>query len=381
MISRIETMDGVTGGRSYGKKFAAEEYVPEAWVRQKESKWRSADLLDSYMESLEKIGDRVADRVQLYGMEDFILDKMTLLEGDLEKLKGEGNYVAAVYDTDDYGNVYEDSNWAKLGDEVTIRYVDSYEIYNPDTGEIYDADEDLTGLNWASRAKEYREVTYEVAAVIEVPHTLSYRYYGEDVFVMGADTFLKDSDAGPGEILYYAFDCADDDMETMEQWLADFMGGNDSLYDYESRKTYAEEFYGFRNMFVMGGTGAAFIVGMVGILNFLNTILTGIMARKREFAVLQSVGMTGRQLNRMLITEGMLFAGSSIVITLAVSIAMGPVIGNALEGMFPFFTYHLTVMPILVVAPVFLLIGAVIPLASYRQVAKKSVVERIRESE
>ncbi len=214
-----------------------------------------------------------------------------------------------------------------------------------------------------------------------MPHTLSYRYYGADVFVMGADTFLKDSDAGSGEILYYAFDCADDDMEAMEQWLADFMGGNDSLYDYESRKTYAEEFYGFRDMFVMGGTGAAFIVGMVGILNFLNTILTGIMARKREFAVLQSVGMTGRQLNRMLITEGMLFAGSSIVITLAVSIAMGPVIGNALEGMFPFFTYHLTVMPILVVAPVFLLIGAVIPLASYRQVAKKSVVERIRESE
>lgn len=381
VISQIETMDGVTGGRSYGKKFEAEEYVSEAWVRQKESRWRSAELLDSYMESLEKIGDRVADRVQLYGMEDFILDKMTLLEGDLEKLKGEGNYVAAVYNTDDYGNVYEDSNWARLGDKVTIRYIDSYEIYDPDTGEVYDENQDLTGLNWASRAKEYREVTYEVAAVIEVPHTLSYRYYGADVFVMGADTFLKDSDAGPGEILYYAFDCADDDMEAMEQWLADFMGGNDSLYDYESRKTYAEEFYGFRDMFVMGGTGAAFIVGMVGILNFLNTILTGIMARKREFAVLQSVGMTGRQLNRMLITEGMVFAGSSIVITLAVSIAMGPVIGNALEGMFPFFTYHLTVMPILVVAPVFLLIGAVIPLASYRQVAKKSVVERIRKSE
>ncbi len=381
VITQIETMEGVTGGRTYGKKFGAEECVSEAWVRQKESKWRSGEFLDSYIESLEKVGDQVSDRVQLYGMEDFVLDKMTLLEGDLDKLRSEGNYVAAVYDTDDYGNVYEDSSWAKLGDKVTIRYIDSYEFYNPDTGEIYDENQDLTGLKFASRAREYREVTYEVAAVIEVPHTLSYRYYGADVFVMGADTFLQDSDAGAGEILYYAFDCADDRMEEVEAWLSDYMGGNDSMYDYESRKTYAEEFYGFRDMFVMGGTGAAFIVGMVGILNFLNTILTSIMARKREFAVLQSVGMTGRQLNWMMITEGMVFAGSSIVITLVVSIVMGPVIGSALEGMFPFFTYHLTVTPILVVAPVFLLLGAMIPLASYRQAAKRSVVERLREAE
>lgn len=381
VISQIEAMDGVTGGRTYGMKFAAEEHVSEAWVRQKESRWRSADMLDSYIESLEKAGDLVMDRVQLYGIEDFVLDKVTLLEGDLEKLKGEGNYVAAVYFTDDYGNVEEDTNWAKLGDEVTIRYIDSYEIYNPDTGEIYDENQDLAGLNFASRAKEYRDVTYEVAAIIEMPHTLSYRYYGADEFVMGADSFLRDSGSETGEILYYAFDCADEKMEAMETWLSDYVGGNDSLYDYESRKTYAEEFYGFRDMFVMGGTGAAFIVGMVGILNFLNTILTGIMARKREFAVLQSVGMTGRQLNRMLITEGMVFAGSSIVITLVISVGMGPVIGNALEGMFPFFTYHLTVTPILVVAPIFLLLGAMIPLASYWQVAKKSVVERLREAE
>lgn len=381
VISQIETMEGVTGGRTYGKKFDAEEHVSEAWVRQKESKWRSGDLLDSYIDSLEKSKDQVLNRVQLYGMEDFVLDKITVLEGDIDKLKGEGNYIAAVYETDDYGNIHEDSNWANLGDQVTIRYVDSYEIYNPDTGEIYEEEQDLTGLNSASRAVEYRDVTYEVAALIEVPHTLSYRYYGADAFVMGADTFLKDSGMETGEVLYYAFDCADENMETMEQWLSDFMGGNESLYDYESKKTYGEEFYGFRDMFIMGGTGAAFIVGMVGILNFLNTILTSIMARKREFAVLQSVGMTGRQLNRMMMMEGTVFAGSSIVITLVFSSAMGPVIGSALEGMFPFFTYHLTVAPILVVAPVFLLLGMAIPLASYHQVTKKSVVERLRETE
>ena len=97
--------------------------------------------------------------------------------------------------------------------------------------------------------------------------------------------------------------------------------------------------------------------------------------------MLQSVGMTGKQLNRMLITEGMVFAGSSIAITLILTIVMGPLASSVLEGMFWFFSYHFTVTPILLVAPVFLLIGAVIPLCSYHYVAKRSVVERLREAE
>ena len=379
IASQIEAMDGVQGGRTYQKTFEAQEFVTEEWVRKTKGRFYSPEILDMYLETLERAGDVCADDVQLFGMEDFILDKLPVLEGDLSKLKGDGNYVAAVYNADDYGNVYEDSHWAKLGDQITIRYVKEWEYYNPDTGEIYEEDEDLDDKRWNRRAKVYEDKVYEVAALVEVPGKISYRYYGRDEFVMGADTFIRDS--GTSDILYYAFDCEDDKAEQMEQWMQNLAGGDDSLYDYESRQSEAEEFYGFRDMFLIVGSGAALIVGIVGILNFLNAILTGIMARKREFAVLQSVGMTGKQLNRMLITEGMVFAGSSIVITLILTVAMGPLASSVLEGMFWFFSYHLTVTPIFVVAPIFLLLGAVIPLVSYRQAAKRSVVERLREAE
>ncbi len=378
-ISQIEAMDGVKGGRTYKKTFDAQEFVTEEWIRKVQGKWNSPEMVDRYVEMQEKVGDLCAERVQLYGMEDFVLDKLNVLEGDLGKLKEGGNYVAAVYNADDYGNIYEDSHWAKLGDQVTIRYVKEHEYYNPETSEIYGEDEDLSDKLWWDRAKVYEDKVYEVAALVEVPGTLTYRYYGADEFVMGADTFIRDS--GTSDVLYYAFDCEDDQVDTVEQWMQSVAGGDDSMYDYESRKTYEEDFYGFRDMFMMVGSGAALIVGLVGILNFLNAILTGIMARKREFAVLQSVGMTGKQLNRMLITEGMVFAGSSVVITLILTIVMGPVASSVLEGMFWFFSYHLTVTPILLVAPVFLVIGVVIPLCSYHYVAKRSVVERLREAE
>lgn len=378
-ISQIESLDGVKGGRTYKKDDAVQEFVTADWIRKLQGQWSSPEMVEQYIKMQEKVGDLYTQNVKLYGMEDFVLDKLNLLEGDLSKLKEGGNYVAAVYDSDDYGNIYEDCNWAKLGDQVTIRYVKEWEYYNPETGEIYGENEDVGNKPWRTRAKVYEDKVYEVAALVEVPGTLTYRYYGEDEFVMGAETFIRDS--GTSDVLYYAFDCEDDKVEQVEQWMQNFAGGDDSIYDYESRKTYEEDFYGFRDMFMMVGSGAALIVGMVGILNFLNAILTGIMARKREFAVLQSVGMTGKQLNQMLITEGVVFAGSSIVITLILTIIMGPLASNVLEGMFWFFSYHLTVTPILLVAPAFLVIGAVIPLVSYHYVAKRSVVERLREAE
>ena len=60
-------------------------------------------------------------------------------------------------------------------------------------------------------------------------------------------------------------------------------------------------------MFMLLGGALSFIVGLVGVLNFFNSIVTGITARRRELAVLQSIGMTGRQLQTMLALEGLLY--------------------------------------------------------------------------
>ncbi len=354
-IARIEQQNGITGGRAYGTVSDVEELVTEKRARDAYSSWRKGGLsgedLDFMVDDiLENVGDRRAMETRLYGMEDFLIDKLEVIDGDLGKLKEGGNYVAAVYDTDDYHNLYEDWHWAKVGDQVTLRYVDTYEYYNPQTG-----------------------------ATVLVPNTLTYRFYGDDEFVMNADTFKEHT--GTDAVLYYAFDCADEQTGMMEQYLKEYTEGEGSFYDYESRMTRAQEFYELKNMFLFVGTAVSLVVGLIGVLNFLNAILTGILTRRKEFAVLQSVGMTGKQLNIMLITEGVLFAGGAVMVTLATVVVLGPVIGQALEGMFWFFTYRINIVPILAVAPFFLLLGILIPLISYCYVAKRSVVERLREAE
>ena len=241
----------------------------------------------------------LADGAQLYGMEPYILSKLTVLEGDLSKLNNpDGHYIAAVYSDDDYGNPEPDSHWAKLGDTVTLRYVEEYEYYNPDTGEIY-PDEIPEGQPWAARAKSFRTVDYEVAALVVVPYTLSYRYFGSDEFVLGSEAFLRDT--GTDAVMLYAFDMADDaSTAAMESFLENYTETENPQFDYESKATYAAEFDGFRNMFLLLGSALSFVVGLVGVLNYINAVLTGIITRKRELAMLQSIGMTGAQLKRML---------------------------------------------------------------------------------
>ena len=131
---------------------------------------------------------------------------------------------------------------------------------------------------------------------------------------------------------------------------------------------------------ILGGLLCA-IIGLVGILNFFNAIMTSILSRRREFAVLQAVGMTNRQLKTMLIYEGLFYALGSATAALILSIVLNPLAGNLLEAMFWFFSSNFTVWPVPLAIPVFALLGFAIPSVVYGQTAKRSVVERLREAE
>lgn len=381
VIEAVNAQGGITeGGRVYGRTSAVQEFVTEDYYRQANSRWNTPEQLDSMLQFMNRDADGLlADTAQLYGMERFALDQLKVLEGDITKLyEPGGRYVAAVYSEDDYGTPDMDSHWARLGDTVKLQYVEEFEYYNPDTGEVYGA-EIPENAPFASRAVKYREVEYTVAALVSVPMPLSYRYYGSDEFVMNDQTFLQDT--GTDCIMYYAFNTTEEANAGMEAFLTDYTENQNPQYDYESKATYAAEFENFRSMFALMGGVLSFIVGLVGVLNYFNAILTGIITRRRELAVLQSIGMTGGQLKRMLVYEGLLYALGAVALSALLVLAFAPLGSQALENLFWFFTYRFTISPILILAPVFVLLGCLIPLAVYRTVSRHTIVERLRDVE
>lgn len=383
VIDTVTAQGGVTEGcRIYGITTPVEEFITEDYFRHINRFWANSDELDNTIRWMEKTADGLlCDDAQLYGMEAFALDQLNVIDGDLSKLYEPGSRcIAAVYSEDDYGNPQMDSHWAKIGDTVTLRYIEAYEYYNPLTGDVYPDDVNLdTVPSYASRAKIYQDIDYTVTALVSVPSALSYRYYGSDEFVMNDQTFLRDT--GTDTVMLYAFNTTAEQTDAMEDFLSDYTKNQNPQFDYESKSTYAAEFESFRSMFLLLGGALSFIVGLVGILNFFNAILTGIVTRKREFAMLQSVGMTGRQLKTMLVYEGLFYALGACVLSFILAIILGEPTRSIAERTFWFFRYHFTVMPILSLLPIFALLGVLLPLIIYRFAAKATIVERLRETE
>ena len=380
-MDEVRAQGGITGeGVVYGQTSQALEYITEDYFRQIHEHFYSPEQMDNLIRLTDRNEEGLlAADTQLSGMSAFALDHLTVLEGDLSSLYEPGSRtIAAVYSEDDYGNADMDSHWARLGDTVTLRYVEETECYDPDTGEVYGDYEDVPdGANYVTRPVKYRDVEYTVAALVTVPSALSYRYYGSDEFILNDQTFVQDT--GTDSIMYYAFDTTDEANGAMEAFLADYTENVNPELDYESKATYAGEFESMRSMFLLLGGALSFIVGLVGVLNFFNAVLTGIISRRRELAVLQAVGMTGRQLRAMLAFEGLLYALGAAGLALLLTVVLGPVAFRAVEGLFWFFTYHLDLTPFLLVFPLFALLGVGIPILTSRASERHTVVERLRE--
>ena len=385
IISDIDARSGITeSGRIYGQTSSMQQFITEDWLRHSWEGWSTPEVLDMMVDNAEKVGNLLADRVTVYGMEDFPLSLLNVLEGDLEPLKDPSkNAIAAVYFTDDYNSTEWGTNYAKLGDTVTIRYVDETEYFWRDTGEVIDAPGILDSYSgsreWGTRSKVYEDKQYTVCALVNIPNSISYRFWGADQFIMGAEQFVQDS--GTSSVMTYVFNTTDESEDAMEEFLSEYTDSVQPMYDYESRKIYEAEFEGFRGMFMTMGGALSLIIGLVGVLNFINAVLTGILTRRRELAVLQSIGMTGGQLKKMLIFEGLYYTLLSLAAALVLALCAGPLMGHALGSVFWFFTYRFTVLPIIVTLPVFLLLGAAVPLLVYRSVARHTIVERLRETD
>lgn len=377
-IDVVNRQDGITAaGRVYGGGGLVYSTVTEEYYRSRRSRWANGEMLDQLVAGARRTDDGLLkDSIMLYGMESYPLDKLTVLEGDLSDLHTPGSRsVAAVYHLNDYGDPMLDTNWAKLGDTVTLEYVDEYKYVpiDPD-GDLSDPVQDVELVILKSHME-----SYTVTALVAVPTALSYRYYSDTEFVLNDQTFVANSSSP--HVMLYAFDTDETATTRVDDFLQGYTTNQNPSCDYESKEMYMAEFEDLRSMFIILGGSLSFIVGLVGILNFFNAVLTGILTRRRELAMLQSIGMTGRQLKAMLIYEGLFYALGSIALSLILTVVAGPLLSSAMEGMFWFYSYHFTVVPIAALLPVFAALGVALPLASYRVIARQSIVERLRHSE
>lgn len=218
---------------------------------------------------------------------------------------------------------------------------------------------------------------YEVMAVCEVPYPLSTKVYSTlgTQLVISADEYMKLT-AAPGA----ACVMINTDDENVKSVCRAYCNRDGSPLVYSDKQTYLDEFGDLLKMVkLLGGTLTA-ILALIGILNFVNAVVTGIISRKRELAMMNAVGMTGRQLRSMLMWEGVHYAALTAVCSAAGGTLLSVAFAFGIAKELFFYTYRFTLAPIAVCVPILLLLSAVIPAVAYRTICKESVVDRLREN-
>ena len=133
-------------------------------------------------------------------------------------------------------------------------------------------------------------------------------------------------------------------------------------------------------LFILGG-GIALIIALIGILNFVNVMSVGIMVRRNELTTLESVGMSRKQVRKLLVGEGLGYA----VLTLFFVFTAGSLINF---GVFALIRQQITyavfaypVIPMLLVSLAILAVCVITPEIAYRSINRATIAQRLREAE
>lgn len=128
------------------------------------------------------------------------------------------------------------------------------------------------------------------------------------------------------------------------------------------------------------GTVIALLLLLVGMLNYINTMAVSMQNRKLTFSIMESVGMSHKQIRKLLVREGILYAGGCVLITLTIGTGITYFVFQSMNYMKIPFT--IPVVPLICAILLVMIICILTPIGTYKKVLKnRSIVERLRDYE
>lgn len=258
-----------------------------------------------------------------------------------------GNYILVA----DNGNVEEIYGWKfNIGDKITIHYFDGNKMAE-------------------------REV--EILGTLSHDFVLDNSSSLEGWFVMPEKPILNwlTYDSLNAQILISTDESKTDQIEAeLEQIVAE----RPEL----SLETLAEstEIHNAEADRVFGAiSGLAIFIMMFSILSMMNTLITNIVTRKQELAMLESIGMSKSQIRKMLLGESLLLVIATVGVTLTIGTLCGYFLCNMLynNGMYYMSFKFPTVFTVAYVV-VLTIVPLIITIASMKSFSKEALVERLR---
>lgn len=282
-------------------------------------------------------------------MIDKEVENLKIIDGSIDKEKfKKGNYII-------YYPTLEKDNSVKAGDALPL----TFEVVD-ENGNLKEAKKDFKVMAVVSRqdgefaSNNLKFLNIEESAFKEI--FSDYKNYVDCLNIKLKDgTDIKKAD------------------EVISKLIIE--SGNSSL-ELSSKNFFIEGLKSIKVTFLAIGAIISGILGLIGIINVMNTVLTGIFSRRVEFAMLESIGMTKKQLKKMILFEGLYY----IVLSSLLIIPLGITVSCVAPMMLPIYgglNISLCIISILVAITIIAILIMIIPIIGYKLVSRESIVERL----
>ena len=302
----------------------------------------------------------------VYGFSENLLNKMDIIEGesDVSVLKEKlwnGNNVILVSHYNDKGNL--------SGGADNIYY---FGLSVGDTIQFYEN---------GAPTEEFTVIAK--AAVTSNEMTLTGGGDNITTDVGGPKIYMSENkfkEIYETPTLYgFLFDVEEQYQQDMENYLM-----RDTDVSYNSISTLKANVLGIKNVVLLVGGMIGAVFALVGLINFINLVMTNIVTRRHEFATMQSIGMTNRQLRKMMISESFSYVLLAGIVGTLVAATLGMTLLRAFVENGPtsmMMTFQITLLPALIMLVLFLVLAFIVPVVALRLLNNRSVVERLRVNE
>lgn len=172
-----------------------------------------------------------------------------------------------------------------------------------------------------------------------------------------------------------------DKEETVQEALIEMLEKKTewNLETYAERKIVYEQIV---NQMFAAISGLAIFIMMFSILSMMNTLITNIVTRKQELAMLEAIGMNKVQIRKMLLGESLLLVIATVGVTTTIGTLSGYALSNMLYNMGAFYmAFRFPLNLALIYVGVLIAVPLLITLVSMHSFSKEALVERLRGME
>ncbi len=172
-----------------------------------------------------------------------------------------------------------------------------------------------------------------------------------------------------------------DKEETVQEALIEMLEKKSelNLETYAERKIVYEQIV---NQMFAAISGLAIFIMMFSILSMMNTLITNIVTRKQELAMLEAIGMNKIQIRKMLLGESLFLVLVTVGVTTTIGTLSGYALSNMLYNMGAFYmAFQFPLNLAMIYVGVLIAVPLLITFVSMRSFSKEALVERLRGME